>query len=121
MSTTRNLLVSVPFVCSRTDKEHAVKVPVEEAQAFLAQMAAKEEAAAAVLAGINAMPVKPDVVIYYKGQCVVLANVHDKSDAAISRAFNEIANKDIFLLREPKSRKKGDKVEKTDEPEIEAE
>jgi hypothetical protein len=121
MSTTRNLLVSVPFVCSRTDKEHAVKVPAEDAISFMTEMEAKEAAAKAVIEGINGMAVKPDVVIYYKGQCFALANVHDKSEAAISRAFNEIVNKDVFALPEPKPRKKAENTETPAAAEIEAE
>lgn len=111
MSTTRNLLVSVPFVCSRTDKEHAVKVPAAEAIAFMGEMEAKEAAAKMAIEGITGMPVKPDVVIYYKGKCFALANVHEKSDAAIARAFNEIVSKDIFALPEPKPRKKAENTE----------
>jgi hypothetical protein len=111
MSTTRNLLVTVPFICSRTEKEHNVKVPLAEAEAFMGGMAAKEAAAEAVKTGIEGMAVRPDVVLYYKGQTIVLANVHDKSDAAISRAFNEIANKDVFALPEPKPRKKAENTE----------
>lgn len=111
MSTTRNLLVSVPFICSRTDKEHAVKVPAEEAIAFMTTMEAKETAAKMAIEGITGMPVKPDVVIYYKGKCYALANVHEKSDAAIARAFNEIVNEDVFALPEPKPRKKAENTE----------
>ncbi len=111
MSNARNLLVSVPFVCSRTDKEHSVKVPAADAIAFMGTMEAKEEAAKAVITGIDAMPVKPDVVIYYKGRTFALANVHDKSDAAIARAFNEITNTKTFALPEPKPRKKAENTE----------
>lgn len=111
MSNARNIIVSVPFHCDRTEKEYSVKLPLEEAAAFAVTQDEKTAAAAAVQKGITDMAVKPDLVVYYKGQCIVFGNVHEKSENGIMRAVNEIANAKIFELPEPKPRKKAENTE----------
>lgn len=105
MSNERNILATLPFICSRTDKEYAVKVPVGEAEAFLKNLSQKAAAAEELSKELPQREVLPDVVVYFKGHCIVLANVHSKSEATIMRCVNEIADKTIFTLPEPRVRK----------------
>lgn len=103
--------VDVPLLCSRRKKEYPVRVPIEEAQAMVETAAKKSRMAEELRKQLAALPNLPDAVLLYKGQCVILANVNEKSDDAVKRALNQALGEDVFEVPEPTPRAKKDKSE----------
>lgn len=98
-------VVTVPMTCSRAQKEYQLKLPLEEVPAHVTTSKKKSQIATEVSKTILAMPVAPDLIVFYKGKGVVYANVHESQDTAVERLVNLIAKKDIFDLPEPTKRK----------------
>lgn len=98
------VLGTIPFFCSRTQKHYDERMPVDEMMPFIEEMKKKTEVAKELGTTLTALPVKPDLVVYYKGKAVIMANVHGSNDVAIGRYINAIAKQNIFDLPEPKKR-----------------
>lgn len=124
MTNEQDFQVNVPTVCSRTGKERTISLPLREVPEFVARRDAKVANAKAILAFIENIPPNecPDLIVIYKGQGDICANVDRKSDSGVGGALNLALNKQLFAVTERKARKKAGSAETTveAEPELEA-
>lgn len=118
MSDPKTMMVDISLYCSRRGKEVPVKVPLAEAQAAADLHAQKAQISEDFAERVLSEPVLPDAVFLYKGQCVVLANVNERSDEAVRRALNLALGAEVFPVPPPVPRKKRDSDE---DPQVEIE
>ena len=104
------MIVKIPMTCSRTGKTLDTELPLEEAQNFTEAQAAKIEAGAAVESLVKNLDVKPDLVVYWKGQLHVLTTVLEPSHDAVSRLLNDVLKKDIYPTAEPRKRRTAEEI-----------
>lgn len=115
-----NATVTVPYTCDRTGKTHNEPVLLQDASEFIKNMDVRKTVADEIGGYLAQLPVAPDLVLRYKGQTFILANVHEKSDDAIHKAINLILKKDVYELppATPRKRKaKGEAAATEDEDE----
>lgn len=104
------MIVKIPMTCSRTGKTLDTELPLEEAQNFTEAQAAKVEAGDALVRFTEQLDVKPDLVVYWKGQLHVLTTVLEPSHDAVSRLLNDVLKKDIYPTAEPRKRRTAEEI-----------
>ena len=101
-----DIIVKVPFTCSRTNKEHQVSLPLAEAAEFGANLEQKIEVGKEIAKTLTDMPVTPDFVVFYQGRVHVLSTVHESQAHAIGRNINQILRDDnAYEVAAPRKRK----------------
>lgn len=105
MSDNSKIEVSVNMHCARREKDYAVKLPLAEAQPFIERLETKKQYAQQVLEVFEKLGESaPDLVVSYRGQTYVLPAVHPKNDESVHRLVNDLLQKDVYTLKEPKAR-----------------
>jgi hypothetical protein len=99
--------VEVPVMCSRTKKTHKVPMTLEQAAKYNENLELKETNAQEVASFLGGLPFpKPDLVVMFRGEVVVLPTVVDKKDATVLRLLNTLTNSPTFPAPPVKPRKK---------------
>lgn len=102
--------VEVPVVCDRTKKTYMVSMTLDDAAQHMKKIADKQANAAEVASFLNGLPYpKPDLVVMFRGQLVVLPTVVDKKDSTVMRLLHSLTNSPTFPKPESKPRKKSAK------------
>lgn len=107
--------VTINVRCDRTEKEKPVNVTVDNVQTVLAHVAAKQTAAVTIQKELEAVVPGnlPDLIVCFRGKICVLANVHESSDAVISRYLEGATNREnLFTVDPSKIKRKPRKVVK---------
>jgi hypothetical protein len=99
--------VEVSVSCDRTKKVHKLAMSLDEAATYKKRLAEREANAQEVVSFLGGMPhPKPDLVVMFRGQTVVLSTVIANKEATIMRLLHSLTNSDIFPAPPSAPRKK---------------
>jgi len=99
--------VDVPVTCDRTKKTHKIPMTLEEAGRHQTRVAEKAANADEITSFLGGLPhPKPDLVVMFRGEIIVLPTVVDKKDATVMRLLHDLTQSPTFPKPAVKPRKK---------------
>jgi hypothetical protein len=102
--------VEVLVTCDRTKKTHKIPMTLEEAGTHKKRVGEKGANAEEIRSFLGGIPhPRPDLVVMFRGEIVVLPTVVDKKDATLMRLLSTLTNSPTFPAPPVKPRKKSSK------------
>ena len=99
--------VEVPVTCDRTQKIHKIPMTLEQAGIHEKQLMEKASSGVDIRSFLGGIPhPKPDLVVMFRGEIVVLPTVVSKKDATVMRILNDLTQSPTFPKPAVKPRKK---------------